>query len=228
MAVQHHCHTISRFFPQLALFHSEGKAIKVWSPAQNRSAKLVATKYTLQPRTLKRNTTASLAVTRNQHRIRTWEKFLSTVNSADTVAIDRLFRLFANHLNTGLDANKRHISTEQAMNGQQDAGQTPEVRELQPISTDQNESPPRTDLIPVQEELACNKFKVFRGRHIQMMALGKFFHPGRCTDRVGVSIGTGVLYESGYHLSIGGPVCSALAYLWAGSILYSVMESFQT
>jgi len=65
------------FFPSLLCFIAKEKRLRFGRrpAAQNRSAKLVATKYTLQPRTLKRNTTASLAVTRNQHRIRTWEKF---------------------------------------------------------------------------------------------------------------------------------------------------------
>ena len=61
------------FFPSLLCFIAKEKRLRFGRrpAAQNRSAKLVATKYTLQPRTLKRNTTASLAVTRNQHRIRT-------------------------------------------------------------------------------------------------------------------------------------------------------------
>lgn len=40
---------------------------------------------------------------------------------------------------------------------------------------------------------------------------------------VGVSIGTGVFFESGYALSLEGLACLVLAYLWTGSVLYGIM-----
>jgi hypothetical protein len=103
------------------------------------------------------------------------------------------------------------------MNETMDAGvEMLEVRQHYPASTNQHdiEPPSLNDLgiLPLDGGPPNTEFRVFRGRHIQMMALG-------------VSIGTGVLYESGYHLSIGGPACAVLAYLWAGSVLYGVMES---
>jgi amino acid permease len=77
-------------------------------------------------------------------------------------------------------------------------------------------------VVPIDEE---TRFKVFKGRHIQMMALGDF----QCLNTIlrlslGASIGTGVLYESGYTLSIGGPVTLLLAYLWTATILFAVVE----
>jgi len=59
----------------------------------------------------------------------------------------------------------------------------------------------------------------FKMRHIATMMFGD--NPLLdLTNGVGLSIGTGVLFDSGYPLWIGGPVCLILAYCWAGSIQY--------
>lgn len=59
----------------------------------------------------------------------------------------------------------------------------------------------------------------FKMRHIATMMFGDNPLLDQ-TNRVGLSIGTGVLFDSGYTLWIGGPVCLILAYCWAGSIQY--------
>jgi amino acid permease len=56
-------------------------------------------------------------------------------------------------------------------------------------------------------------------RHIATMVFGEY-HLIRLIP-IGLSIGTGTLFESGYSLWIGGPVCLILAYLWTGSIQYA-------
>jgi amino acid permease len=81
--------------------------------------------------------------------------------------------------------------------------------------------------VPVDSESEETRFRVFKGRHIQMMSLGDFHSLNTILKiSAGASIGTGVLYESGYTLSIGGPVTLLLAYLWTATILFAVMERF--
>lgn len=76
--------------------------------------------------------------------------------------------------------------------------------------------------VPVEDDEIKNEYKSFRGRHIQMMSLGD--SPFERIDiNLGASIGTGMLFESGYSLSIGGPVSLLLAYLWMATNLYAVM-----
>lgn len=85
------------------------------------------------------------------------------------------------------------------MNRNEDAGsEMQQLHQPQPIPTDQNkiESPSPDDLsIRFDEESPHNKFKVFRGRHIQMMALGKFL------DLYAVLIGQGCLSEQEFYMS---------------------------
>jgi len=40
---------------------------------------------------------------------------------------------------------------------------------------------------------------------------------------LGISIGTGLLFESGWTLNVGGPVSLLLAYICMGTVLYAVM-----
>jgi len=74
---------------------------------------------------------------------------------------------------------------------------------------------------PTQSEDTERKAWEFRGRHIQMMALGILFLQSLLM--VGVSIGTGVLYQSGYDLFVGGPVTLLLAYISMGTVAYAVI-----
>jgi hypothetical protein len=50
-----------------------------------------------------------------------------------------------------------------------------------------------------------------------------FFVPYDAYCHSGVSIGSGLLYQSGQYLSLGGPGSLLLAYIFMGSVLYSVM-----
>lgn len=66
----------------------------------------------------------------------------------------------------------------------------------------------------------------FRGRHVEMMAIGTF----AClktkvllTLILGISMGTGVLYESGTYLWWGGPGSLLLSYVLMWTVLYCVM-----
>jgi len=108
-----------------------------------------------------------------------------------------------------------------------------EIYEMEVRNTDPDADPEDATLsvinnVPVDDENEETRFKVFKGRHIQMMALGDFQSLNTILRiSIGASIGTGVLYESGYTLSIGGPVTLLLAYLWTASILFAVMERFQ-
>lgn len=81
--------------------------------------------------------------------------------------------------------------------------------------------------LPLDNESPDSRFRVFRARHIQMMALG-ISDFGGCNWRcVRTSSGIGVLFESGTLLFLGGPVCLVLAYLWAGSVLYAMMVNLR-
>jgi amino acid permease len=70
----------------------------------------------------------------------------------------------------------------------------------------------------------------FRGRHIQMMGLGTTRPSNHIisvwyTNKIGAAIGSGVLYNSGTPLFLAGPVSLFLAYLWVGTVVYSMLES---
>ena len=62
--------------------------------------------------------------------------------------------------------------------------------------------------------------KEFKGRHIQMMALGILL---KNHIDLGSAIGAGLLFQSGKALYDGGPVSLWLAYLLMGTVSYSVL-----
>jgi amino acid permease len=100
-----------------------------------------------------------------------------------------------------------------------------EVRNRNRDADPENSTSSVIDNIPIDDENEDTRFKKFKGRHIQMMALGDFqFLNTILNNSIGASIGTGVLYESGYLLSIGGPVTLLFAYLWTATILFAIME----
>jgi amino acid permease len=61
----------------------------------------------------------------------------------------------------------------------------------------------------------------FKGRHIQMMGLGKL--PEVLANSEGAAIGTGLFYQSGKVLYFAGPIPACIAYLLMGTVLYSVL-----
>jgi amino acid permease len=71
-----------------------------------------------------------------------------------------------------------------------------------------------------QEEV--KRKREFKGRHIQMMAIGTclFF---QSNNFVGGTIGTGVLLQSGRSLYYTGPVSILIAYLLMATVVYSVL-----
>ena len=75
------------------------------------------------------------------------------------------------------------------------------------------------DLLP-QPELRANE-ALFRRRHIQFLILCIATFPQ--TLHLGISLGTGVLYDCGTRLAIGGPGSLFIAYIFRGTIVYAVM-----
>ena len=81
--------------------------------------------------------------------------------------------------------------------------------------------PPVNDGLPPQQH-GIRPERTFKARHIQMMALGSpLSFP--TLIMTGVSIGSGLLYQSGIQLASSGPVSLLLAYIFMGTVVYSVL-----
>ena len=109
------------------------------------------------------------------------------------------------------DMEMGEMSTRQSENAQNDGTK---VQSASPDSaTDDNVVPASDSGVDL---VLDTRFKM---RHIATMVFGEH-HLIRLIP-IGLSIETGTLFESGYSLWIGGPVCLILAYLWTGSIQYA-------
>jgi amino acid permease len=62
-------------------------------------------------------------------------------------------------------------------------------------------------------------------RQVQMIAIGNFFLVSSL-NFTGAAIRNGLLIQSGQALYLGGPVCLLLAYIFIGTVMYSIMVRY--
>jgi amino acid permease len=74
---------------------------------------------------------------------------------------------------------------------------------------------------PIPDEDPRRKEGTFNRRQVQMLSICKKYFTHFANRFSGVSIGSGLLFESGIMLAIGGPVSLFLSYVLMSTVLYA-------
>jgi amino acid permease len=78
----------------------------------------------------------------------------------------------------------------------------------------------------VARNLKSGSARKLNRRQVQMIAIGNFFLVSSLNFTTCAAIRNGLLIQSGQALYLGGPVCLLLAYIFIGTVMYSIMVRY--